>query len=277
MGVNPSGCDLIVCYGHRKTVDKTAPRPQWTKSKMPQAKTISPDELLALLAAAIKDAPRLNYGYPLSDDDLSWLGRAEALIEAAGYMPSLVDFRFARDDLGTYTHDRSSVLAPLHAAYGRVELQASRLSKGTFIPPGETWNGYSAIVKILQEAKKDILVVDPYLDASFFLDFAPICPHGSLVRCLSTKRSEFHGGLVAASNRWEKDRSSDGARIEVRYVSHSALHDRAIILETRVWLVSQSIKDIAKKSPASVSLADDELGRMKASHYDQLWSQGQST
>ena len=54
----------------------------------------------------------------------------------------------------------------------------------------------------------------------------------------------------------------------VRYMN------RLIIIDKReTWLISQSFKDIAKRSPASVFGAEAGLCEMKAAHYDALWVQ----
>ena len=234
----------------------------------------SPDQLLALLEATIKAAPTLKYQATLSDDDLRWLGRAEALIEASGAVPALLDFRNARGNLGRYTHNREELLMPLHSAYSRVELTVPAASQGAFIAGGDTWNGYAALVRLFQQECDDLLVVDPYLDATLFTDLAPHGVARRTVRCLTAKRSATHPGLVAAAARWTTDPNVSGRSVEVRLISAGALHDRLIIIDlTDAWLVSQSLKDIAKRSPASVSRADTELAKLKAQHYDSLWGQ----
>ncbi len=67
------------------------------------SKSPPPEQLLALLEAAIRDAPPFVYQASLTDVDRKWLGRADALIEASGAMLALVAFRVARDSLGSLT------------------------------------------------------------------------------------------------------------------------------------------------------------------------------
>lgn len=243
---------------------------------MSQPSALSAEQLLAMLEAAIKDAPALKYDVPLTDADLRWLARAEALIEASGATVALIQFRTARSNLGGYSHSASDVLAPLHNAYCRVELTAPLASRGAFIPAGDTWNGYAALVKLIQTGCDDLLLVDPYLSADFFIDLAPHSAARSSVRCLATKRNEYHPALAAAARKWTADPISSNKPIEVRYAAPGSLHDRLIILDrAEAWLVSQSFKDVAKRSPASVSRAEAEMGRLKADHYDVLWDQSE--
>jgi hypothetical protein len=64
--------------------------------------------------------------------------------------------------------------------------------------------------------------------------------------------------------------------IETRLAPDGSLHDRLIILDGKeVWLVSQSLKDIGKRSAASLTRADPELASMKSDACDVLWQQSQ--
>ena len=127
-------------------------------------KPLPPEQLIALLEAAIRDAPPFVYQEKLTDSDIRWLGRADALLEASGAITALVNFRAARQSLGHYRHSRNQLLIPLHDAYSKMELLVPAALQGAFIPGGDTWNGYAAIVKIMQIECDDLLVVDPYED-----------------------------------------------------------------------------------------------------------------
>jgi len=232
----------------------------------------SPEQLLALLEAAIREVPPFEYNVRLTDYDLRWLGKADALLEACGSIPALVSFRTARQNINTFHHDRSNLLQPLHDAYSKVELMVPTSLQGTFIPGGDTWNGYAALVRIFQCDCENLLVVDPYLDATIYTELAPHSAARTGMCCIATQRPEYHAGLVAASEKWAGDAISNGRLVEVRYAPSGALHDRLIVVDgSDVWLISQSLKDIAKKSPASVSRAEPELGAMKVQHYEELW------
>lgn len=237
-------------------------------------KPLPPEQLIALLEAAIRDAPPFVYQEELTDSDIRWLGRADALLEASGAIPALVSFRTARQSLGGYGHSRNQLLIPLHDAYSKLELLVPAALQGAFIPGGDTWNGYAAIVKIMQIECDDLLVVDPYLNSVIYTDLAPHSAAKKGVRCIAARRTENHPALVASANKWSTDPISASHPVEVRYAPSSTLHDRLIIVDGKdVWLVSQSLKDIARRSPASVSRADGELAAMKVQHYNDLWNQ----
>ena len=258
--------------GGERRLTSTTTRAQ--NNSMVDKNTISPEQLLALLEAAIGEAPAFTYGEKLTEKEIRWLGRVDALLDASGLMSAVVNFRAARSSLGTYAHDRDKILIPLYDALSHAELQVPASMQGAFIPPGDTWNGYAALVKIMQTPCDHMMIVDPYLNSDIYTYFAPHCAASNGMRCLTVKRPENHSGLLASGQKWAADRISEAKSVEVRYASAKALHDRLIIIDSREsWLVSQSIKDIAQRSPASVMRAEAELGRMKAEHYEELWKQ----
>jgi hypothetical protein len=235
----------------------------------------SPLQLLSLLQDAIRDAPALEYQVPLTETDRKWLGRVDATLDASGHVNASVNFRSARNQLDSYQHSRDAVLMPLYDVYSRMELLVPESMQGAFIPPGDTWNGYAAIVKLLQTECDDILIVDPYLNADIYQYFAPHSSAKNGLRCLAVQQQTYHQGLLASASKWAIDNISKSHHVEVRYAKTGTLHDRLIFIDGKAtWLISQSIKDIAKKSAASVTRIDAELGEMKWLHYQQLWALG---
>jgi hypothetical protein len=235
--------------------------------------THSPEQLLALLQATIREAPPLVYNEQRSEAELRWLGRAEAILASYPEMGrASVAFRIARSALNTLVHDRSNLLQPLYDALSMLELQVPAALQGAFIPAGDAWNGYAALVKLVQSPCDRLLIVDPYITADIFADFVPHTIARSGTRLLTAKNRERHPALLASSQKWQQTHPAPSAPVELRYAPESSLHDRLIVLDSsEVWLVSQSFKDIARKSSASVSRADPEMARMKAQHYESLW------
>jgi hypothetical protein len=240
------------------------------KTKLP------PEQILVLLQTVIEEAPLFEYAVPLTDAQIRWLGRADALLDAVNEFSLSVNFRAARTALDGYSHSRANLLIPLHDAYSRMELLAPVSMRGSFIAGGDTWNGYAALVRLMQTDCDDLLVIDPYLNASIFTDLAPHAHARGGVRCLAVERKEYHLGLSASAAKWQTDSRSERLKVEVRYAPQGALHDRLLIIDRReVWLVSQSFKDIAKKSPATISRFDSELAGDKIKHYEELWTGGE--
>lgn len=232
----------------------------------------TPEQLLSLLQAVIRDAPTFQLDAPVGETELKWLSRSDAILAACA-VDLAVFFRVARQDVGTWAFDRTKLMLPLYDALSRLELLVPSSLQGAFIPPGNTWDAYSAITKVVQTDCNDILVIDPYLNADIFIHYAPHSGARSGLRCLTAQRGQNHLGLVAAATKWQADPQTQAKPVEVRYADSALLHDRLIILDGKeVWLVSQSFKDIAKRSAASVTKADAELAQMKASHYEAIWN-----
>lgn len=235
----------------------------------------TPEQLLSLLQAAIRDAPLFEYEKPVREAEQRWLGRVDSILEATGKVNPVVSFRVARENINTYMHSTEKLMQPLYDALSAIELLVPQSLQGAFIPPGDTWDGYSALVKLIQRDCDNILIVDPYLNADIFLYFAPHSVAKQGIRCLCQKMNQTLAGLQASAAKWAADPISLHHPLEVRFAAKNSLHDRLIIIDGKeAWIVTQSIKDIAKKSPASVTRAESELARMKSEYYESLWVSG---
>lgn len=52
-----------------------------------------------------------------------------------------------------------------------------------------------------------------------------------------------------------------------------ALHDRLIITDaTAAWVLTQSLKDFAQRSPATIQRADAELAVIKVQAFSAIWN-----
>jgi hypothetical protein len=60
--------------------------------------------------------------------------------------------------------------------------------------------------------------------------------------------------------------------IEARVMPQGDLHDRYIIVDGgAVWSVSQSIKDLAARSPGAITGDETELAALKVAHFTAAW------
>lgn len=238
-------------------------------SKMP------PEQAAATIADLIEDAPPFNFeAGNLSIDEMKWIGRADAILHEVAGPIICGEFSTARHCLYSYSHNRNGLLLPLYQALALVELKLPVAIQGSYIPPGDKWNGYSAVVKLLTERADAALVVDPYMDGTFITDFVPLATKMEAVYGLTSNRYEV--SLKAASERWATDRKPEQP-ISIRVADAKHLHDRLIIFgSTEVYLISQSLKDIGAKSPASIQRAAPVIAAEKAAHYTALWEEAVS-
>ena len=125
---------------------------------------------------------------------------------------------------------------------------------------------FDEIRKILETAQRDVLFVDPYLDAEFVPRYLGHIAAGVNIRLLARERI---GTLIPAVELYAKQ---SNAKIEVR--SAAGFHDRYLFVDNSACYQSgASFKDGAKKAPTTVTqITDAFLAVLKT--YEDLWAGG---
>ena len=149
-------------------------------------------------------------------------------------------------------------------------MRSPAASAGAFIPVGNTFDAFAAISKLLKDAIKDVLIVDPYLDETALTEFGLAVPAGIPLRLLADT-SSHKATLLPASTRWIAQHGPSRP-LAVRLAAPKTLHDRAIFVDgERAWTLTQSLKDFAKRSPAEIVRADDTAA-LKIAAYEAIWA-----
>lgn len=107
--------------------------------------------------------------------------------------------------------------------------------KGVY-EPGDEYPFYRDLSSLIQTAIKDVLIVDAYLNEQVFNLYVSKVPGGGTVRILSNK---IGTNVETVAKMYAKRRP-----LELR--SSADIHDRAIFLDQRGWVIGQFIKDAAK-------------------------------
>lgn len=234
--------------------------------------TLSPEDLYRRLGRLIEEAPAFGGVAPLSVEQLTWLGRAEALVVESKDIQAQAEFAAARGSLVHPTMRASghqNVMMALYRVLGMAELAAPPAAQGAFIPVGSAFDAYAAVAKIFASATSDIFVIDPYMDDSALLDFAGAVPENVALRLLSDTGTA-KPTLGPAATKWKAQYPQ--RKLEVRLAPPRTLHDRAILVDgNEAWTVTQSLKDLAKRSPAEIVRAADTAA-LKIAAYEQIWS-----
>ncbi|ABD07622.1 hypothetical protein RPB_2920 [Rhodopseudomonas palustris HaA2] len=205
---------------------------------------------------------------------MRWVGQVSAVIADTKNLLLQAEISIAIDGLQHPGRADSfqKIMITLYKALGEAELIAPADAKGSFVPVGNTFDAFSAVSKILGSARHDVLLVDPYLDDSVLVDFGGCAPEGVPVRLL-TDEATVKPSLAPAVARWKVQYPS--RPVEVRLSPARTLHDRAIFIDNAIaWTVTQSLKDLAKRSPAELVRVDDTAS-LKISAYDALWHAAQ--
>jgi hypothetical protein len=228
------------------------------------------ENLYRRIGRLIESAPEPPRYITLSPELMKWIGQASALVKATGDLMLQTEMTMAIDGLKRpdRTEHFQTIMVTLYKALAVAELAAPPSAQGAFIPVGNSFDAFAAVAKILGSATKDVLIVDPYMDDSVLTDFGGSVADGIPVRFL-TDQATVKPNLAPAASRWRAQYPS--RPLSVRLASPRTLHDRAIFVDNvKAWTVTQSLKDLAKRSPAEIVRADDTAS-LKIAAYEAIW------
>lgn len=253
--------------------------------------SLDPESLYRQLGQLVADMPDLAGEGPITPEMHQWLARVAVLVaEAAKSLdhgaplstgPAIVDLAgltSAIDGLNSplmRAQDAHKITGILHRALARAEMNAPATAQGAFIPAGAGFDVFQAISKVLREAKRDVLIVDPYMDAKVLTDFARLAAEQVAVRLLTDGEYTKPEAVQPAAMRWVQQYG--GSRpLEVKLTAPRQLHDRLIVVDdAAVWSLTQSLKDFAARSPASILRVEAGLAQLKRDAYAQMWAAAQ--
>ena len=122
---------------------------------------------------------------------------------------------------------------------------------------------FDEIRKIVEQAREDLLFVDPYLDSAFVSRYLPQVNKEVLVRLLASKKIS---SLVSAVEVFVEEHK---LQVQVRFASD--FHDRFVFVDkTSCYLSGASFKDGAKKALTTISQITDGLEAM-LQRYEAMW------
>lgn len=210
-----------------------------------------------------------------SAEGQDWVGRAAALVARTNAIDKLAFLSAAQ----RYGHSPwlfgNELLPILRRITSELELDIPNGVIQGFIPTGNAFDALVVIGKIFGEAKRDILIVDPYLDETILSDFAITLAEHVTLRLLADAAT-VKPSLAPACRRWATQYG--GIRpIDARLSAGKTLHDRLIVVDlSRVWTVTQSFKDLAMRSPASIIPIASDVAALKLVAYESVWNAAQS-
>jgi hypothetical protein len=221
--------------------------------------------LLAEVRAVLAKVPDFNDYSLSSEEHRRWLARADAVISRWNRM-ALVTSRPA-ETLLLAPHTRAfhlnRIMSTLHRAEADLALEG-RGSGSQVFGPGAVYDFFKALREIIESAQKTLLIVDPYLDSKAFNTYVTGAATTVKVRLLVRRYAAELASAVAAYT------MQLGADVCVR--SSEALHDRVIFVDGgSCWVLGQSVKDAANRSPTYIAPLDGEAAAMKLTSYEMIW------
>ena len=125
--------------------------------------TPDPERLYRQICRLIETMPDLKLK-PIPNQTRQWLGRVYSAVSETGNVADAVSISQRSSELD---HEWMSISAVeeiqniVFRAFGVAEAKAPPGVAGSFIPVGASFDAFSAIAKVLESAKLDIMIVDP--------------------------------------------------------------------------------------------------------------------
>jgi hypothetical protein len=221
------------------------------------------EQLLAEVEDLLRNAPTLEN----AATDVAWFGRFSAVIRA--WDP----YRSAEVMLCQMHFDGLKSLDKTKDGYRRTltllneARHALRMETvGPLSVPvahGQVFDYFDEVRKVIEQAKQDVLFVDPYLEAEFVSRYLIHVSKGVTIRLLAREKL---ASLLSAVDPFSKQ---SGPTIEVR--SAPNFHDRYVFVDRNTCYQSgASFKDGAKSSPTTLTQITDAFAVMSHT-YEDLW------
>lgn len=235
-----------------------------------------PEALYLQLGRLVAEMPDLENA-PLTPDVQRWLARAAHLVAETYGAPNTehIGIVSASDNLTGFLRPMNAhrIATIVHRALARAEAKAPAAARGAFIPAGGAFDVLQSVGQVLSTAQHRVLIVDPYMDHKVLTDFAPVAREGVTVHLLSDREYTKPEALVPWVQRWH-DQFKDLRPLLARQTPRKRLHDRYIFIDdAEVWSLSQSLKDFAGRSPATLTHTMDDTVPLKLQAYGQMWDE----
>jgi hypothetical protein len=134
-----------------------------------------------------------------------------------------------------------------------------------FFAKGAEHDAYVHVRNILQTAKKDVFIIDPYIDSSIFQVLGTLSPSHVSVKVLTSKAPT---DFSLEAQKFVKQHP--GFTVEARKTKE--FHDRFIILDqTACFLLGASIKDAGNKGFTVVPLSELSIVKSIIDYANQVW------
>ena len=225
--------------------------------------------LLEQLQILLRSVPDWDNFKPSSATDQEWLGRAYALVHRWRPMEADMSFSSSTTYLTTATMRNmgvNTIMGLIHRAIQDIKVDLECNPKQVF-GPGAVYDFFKAYSDLMETAKSTILIVDPYLDIAIFDAYIGRIKAVVKIMLLSA-RTKYENDLRVAFKKYEAQHNRG---IQIR-LANNPIHDRVTIIDSKTcWVLGQSIKDAASKSPTYMVPISQDYVDLKIAEYDKIW------
>jgi hypothetical protein len=224
--------------------------------------------ILLKMIQALEKAP--DFGDSVSLDAHSpqrkWLSVVGALLSRLG-IHEAAEYRSAFSTLAAYWKPAiQSIKGQVSDAIEKIKLELEldgRSEIGSAYQPGDVYRFYADLKAIINSAKKEVLVIDPFFDGNSFDAYLSTLQEGITVQILAERYSNDISAYIS------KHQTQYKSIIELR--RSKELHDRLVIVDNDdCWIMGGSIKDAGTKATYLIPLAAP-LSENKRTIYSEIW------
>jgi len=201
-----------------------------------------------------------------TEENLSWFGRASALVEQWNPDMTYLMLGYLERIHGVAATDANVALSGLMTLLHRAKHDLRMQTQGPVnvaVAHGMVFDYFDEIRKIIELAKQDLFFIDPYLDSEFVSRYLSHVGPALTTRLLAREKLATLLPAVDAFVQQYK------ICVEVR--SAPNFHDRYLIVDRNACYQSgASFKDGAKTAPTTLTQITDAFAAMLAT-YEGLW------
>ncbi|QWU16228.1 hypothetical protein SAMN04487895_11470 [Paenibacillus sophorae] len=125
-----------------------------------------------------------------------------------------------------------------------------------FFEKGKQFDAYNTIMNIFTNVKKELFIVDNYIDSTLFLMLEKVNP-GARIRLLTSK---LQGDAPVAIEKFRDQRGN------FEWCQAKDFHDRYIFADNDGYLLGASIKDFADKATTLVTIQEKQVVKLIKSY-----------
>lgn len=226
------------------------------------------EQLLAEVEDLLRTMPAKDTLHNESEQNFSWLGRVAAVTDQWNPIKGVLMASYIRNfhsgGLVTSADGFLNMMTMLHQARHDLRMQTVG-PVNVAVGHGMVFDYFDEIRKIVEGARKDLLFVDPYLDADFVSRYLVHVAPGVGVRLLTREKLATLVPAVTAFAQQSR------AKVEVR--SASNFHDRYVILDgASCYQSGASFKDGGRNAPTTLTEITDAFTAV-SQEYEARWGQ----
>ncbi|UHS55871.1 hypothetical protein [Agrobacterium vaccinii] len=231
--------------------------------------TLEPRDILLEVEDLIRTMPEVQYGW--SDPSaVDWIGRARAIL-------TLPQLHIAVDASVAIQQAISGMSQSSWQGKQTVQILLSQVRHtirmqtvgplAIAVSKGMVFDYFDGLKKIIQEARGDILIVDPYMDAELVSRYLPFVERSVAIRLLASKNvATLRPAATLFAQQYQ-------CNIEVRRAA--SLHDRFIFIDNKRGFQSgASFHQGGVKSPTTLTEITDTFNVVQKT-YEDFWSAGE--